>query len=221
MAITGVVPEVPGDPSIPLFEGVPTEFEQHLYGTPLQLQLGALLAKRKLRLAELWKEMDRDGSGDVQKGEFCAVMLGLGLQAESRREVDALFDSLDADGSGHIEVREVKPMLTRLHEAATLAAQAEKDAKVAKVKYEVSVRRAARREATLAAIARAKAAALAEARSTTVHEAAVATRVRCVAEAAEALEVLRVATAAYEAAVAEDAEANALAYFEPIRWVST
>jgi hypothetical protein len=53
----------------------------------------------------------------VDRGEFRKSVKELGVKAEDS-EIDALFDSLDSDGSGELDVAELKELLTRLRETA-------------------------------------------------------------------------------------------------------
>ena len=52
-----------------------------------------------------------DGDGTVSKKEFRKAMPMLGLQV-SKRDIDALFDSWDPDGSGQLELGELNKVPT-------------------------------------------------------------------------------------------------------------
>ena len=57
------------------------------------------------RCVDLFREWDEDGSGTITAREFRHALPLLGLDL-SRTDSDALFASLDADGSGTIEYGE-------------------------------------------------------------------------------------------------------------------
>ena len=60
-------------------------------------RLGALLAKKNINLGEMMSAWDADGDSTISKSEFRGKVLSIGF-AGSASEVDALFDSHDADG---------------------------------------------------------------------------------------------------------------------------
>ena len=84
---------------------------------PPDVQLGALIIKRNLKIGDLVSKWDVSGDGLVDRGEFRKSVKELGVKAEDT-EIDALFDSLDSDGSGELDVAELKELLTRLKETA-------------------------------------------------------------------------------------------------------
>ena len=63
-------------------------------------------------MIDLFREWDTDGDGEVNKDEFRKAMPLLGLHVP-RADVDALFDSFDADGGGTISFRELNKHLRR------------------------------------------------------------------------------------------------------------
>ena len=64
-----------------------------------------------MRVIDLFREWDEDESGTVSKKEFRKAMPMLGLQV-SKRDIDALFDSWDPDGSGQLELGELNKVPT-------------------------------------------------------------------------------------------------------------
>ena len=91
-------------------------------------RLREALTANAARVTDLFREWDDDGDGAVDKREFRAVLplLGEALERDAFgggpggggamptvREVDALFDSFDADGSGSIDYRELHRLLRR------------------------------------------------------------------------------------------------------------
>jgi hypothetical protein len=79
---------------------------------PVADQLRDVLSKQAVRVIELFREMDLDGDGLIDRKEFRRGMTALGLDVP-RAMVDALFDSWDPDGSGSIDQRELNKMLRR------------------------------------------------------------------------------------------------------------
>jgi Ca2+-binding EF-hand superfamily protein len=80
-------------------------------------ELGKALATKLGRIVDLFREWDLDGSGEIDKREFCDAMESVGLDwSEEKR--GALFDQLDDDKSGCIEYRELTRKLRRAANAA-------------------------------------------------------------------------------------------------------
>lgn len=114
----------------------------------LDVRLGALLVLRNIKVGDLMREWDDDGSGTIDLREWRANLQRLGLQAPIT-EYDELFRQLDTDASGELIVAEVKSALKALTEAASQAASAEKvQAKLVAERRKVA--RAAQAEATRA-----------------------------------------------------------------------
>ena len=69
--------------------------------------------KRKLRVVDL-AEMDEDGDGEVNRGEFLAKMLvKLGKCAQDDvDEIMAQFNVLDVDRSGTLDAKDIANMKT-------------------------------------------------------------------------------------------------------------
>ena len=76
-------------------------------GGPIVEQLISLLQKHSVKLIDLFREWDDDGNGALDKKEMRQAIAALGFEAP-RKEIDALFDSIDVDGSGWIEFNELK-----------------------------------------------------------------------------------------------------------------
>ena len=70
---------------------------------PVGPQLRDALSKNAVRVIDLFRDWDDDQSGNVSKKEFRKAMGQLGFEAH-RKEIDALFDSWDPDGSGSLEL---------------------------------------------------------------------------------------------------------------------
>ena len=80
-------------------------------------RLGAALMAQTKPLAELIREWDRNGDGDINTIELRqCVRNSLGVKADNR-EIDAWMVKVDADGSGVLELPEVKAALKSLKDA--------------------------------------------------------------------------------------------------------
>lgn len=76
-------------------------------------------------LDELVRSWDKNGDGVVNKIELRqAVRNKLGLKA-TNKEIDDMFDTFDADGGGSLDLKEIKPWLVALQNAA-IAMEAER-----------------------------------------------------------------------------------------------
>lgn len=65
-------------------------------------------------LQKLMKQMDHDGSGDIDYPEFERVMGAAFFKKHSRQELMAAFKKFDTDNNGSISVKELNDVLTRL-----------------------------------------------------------------------------------------------------------
>jgi len=77
---------------------------------PVVDQLRAALMASFSRVMDLFRDWDDDESGAIDKREFRNVMPALGLEVD-RADADALFDSMDLDGSGLIDYKELNKLL--------------------------------------------------------------------------------------------------------------
>ena len=64
------------------------------------------------RVVDVFRMWDEDKSGTVDKKEFHKAIRALGFEVE-KADTDAVFDSLDADGSGNLEDKELNEMLRK------------------------------------------------------------------------------------------------------------
>lgn len=87
-----------------------------------------MLAPRRPRARRLLAaEWDKNGDGILDKGEFRANVTAMGIEELSRKDIDALFDTYDNDGTGELSLEELKPTIKSLMEAASSHAQTLKD----------------------------------------------------------------------------------------------
>jgi len=88
----------------------------------LDARLGDLLHMRNVKIGEVVTKWDKDGGGSVDANEFYLRTKEMGLVAE-KAEVKDLFNRLDDDGSGELEVDELKVCLKKLQDAALQATE--------------------------------------------------------------------------------------------------
>jgi len=79
----------------------------------IQYSLYESLSRSAGRVVDLFKRIDRDGSNSVDKREFRKAIRALGFSADFYRtaDVDAVFDALDEDGGGCIDLLELTKKL--------------------------------------------------------------------------------------------------------------
>lgn len=79
--------------------------------TSVEEQLGNILVKNHARVIDFLQDLDADGSGMVERGEWMSGMRALGLNIPDA-EISAIFDAIDEDGSGIIDFKELRRALT-------------------------------------------------------------------------------------------------------------
>jgi len=82
---------------------------------PLVVRLGDELTRKNIKPGLLLRKWDSNGNGVVEYEEFRTNIRELGLHATDE-EIAKLFGMLDDDGSGALELSEIKPVLRKLHE---------------------------------------------------------------------------------------------------------
>ena len=76
------------------------------------------LRSNSIKIMDLFVEWDENGDHQVSKSEFRKAMAALGF-THSRPHIDSVFDSLDEDGSGFIDYKELNRGLKRHGKAAS------------------------------------------------------------------------------------------------------
>jgi Ca2+-binding EF-hand superfamily protein len=73
------------------------------------------------RATDLFKEMDKDRGGKIDADEFIAVLERMGIRNVSKKLAKAVMKTVDPNGDGQLEYKEILPMLKapRTHAAAT------------------------------------------------------------------------------------------------------
>jgi hypothetical protein len=71
------------------------------------------LKRAKISVKATFEEFDENGDGDISKSEFIEALRKLRINDLSTMQIDALWNSLDADHSGSIDYREFVSKLER------------------------------------------------------------------------------------------------------------
>ena len=86
--------------------------------------LGDMINGQGLKAADLVKQWDTSGDGEIDKGEFREHVGAMARGSKERgftataQEIDDLFDSLDADHGGALDVKELKAAIKSLQDLA-------------------------------------------------------------------------------------------------------
>lgn len=125
-------------------ERVAGDLETHIQGLDgsVEVQLGLLLAKRRVNVGEVvgtWaKTRGNNAKRELSKQEFKDEVERLGLRingsAVTRKQLSSLFDSVDSDQSGYLDLEEAKMALKKWQALAC-------DAQVEREKLDRKVRR--------------------------------------------------------------------------------
>lgn len=65
-----------------------------------------MLEQHKLKLADLFNEIDTDGSGAIDHDELRTLLMVMGVDVSDSEKLKVLFSLLDVDGDGEIELHE-------------------------------------------------------------------------------------------------------------------
>ena len=90
-------------------------------------KLGQLLRDGNVKLDKLMGEWDRNKDGEISKQEFRlnVRLLGLSEAVATTKQIDSLYDKLDSDHSGSLDLKEIKLALRKLQEETSLVDQQE------------------------------------------------------------------------------------------------
>jgi len=88
-------------------------------GMTLEEKLGQALAKRNTHVSDLVQGWDDSNDGLVDKEEFRAHVRSVGITEIQDAALDELYDSVDKDKNGSLDLKEIKETLKRLQLAAT------------------------------------------------------------------------------------------------------
>ena len=75
-----------------------------------EIEITQAISDNWVRVSDLFKAMDTDGNGVVDKKEFRLALKHLGIHAK-RHEIDDIFEKWDADGSGELDFGELNRAL--------------------------------------------------------------------------------------------------------------
>jgi len=78
-------------------------------------QLGEVINSKGMKASDVATKWDASGDGELDKKEFRANVLKL-LPSVQPAAIDEVFDSLDADGGGSLDIAEVRKALKRFQE---------------------------------------------------------------------------------------------------------
>ena len=119
---------------------------------PVKVQLGRLLVKNQMKISDVLIKWDTINDGEIGRGDFRKHSRALGVVA-STEDLDACFDSIDADGGGSLDVDELRVAFKELAAQAKAAQGAEaewerrifrKDVRMAQLRWRPACRRAAK-----------------------------------------------------------------------------
>ena len=100
------------------FEKASQELDELRGNKTVAAQIGDCLSRKSMKVGELVMLWDKNGNGEVDKGEFRKSVKGMGVEAPTH-EIDELFDSLDDDGGGTLDLSELKRALKTLQERSS------------------------------------------------------------------------------------------------------
>lgn len=78
-------------------------------------KVAEVLVRKKSNPKDLVAEWDRKHKGEISKVEFRQGVRGLGLKADNK-DIDTLFDTIDTDGGGSLDLPELKDALKEMQE---------------------------------------------------------------------------------------------------------
>ena len=91
------------------------------------VQLGSLLSRRRVKPGAICREWSTSRgvhAGELSKHDFGVAVRALGLQGMSTSDLNAVFDTYDADGGGYLDSDEARLMIKGLQQVADEAEHA-------------------------------------------------------------------------------------------------
>ena len=92
------------------------------------------LSKNKVKTLEFFRQVDKDGSGELSKKEFTAAVRMLGFETVPKADIDAVFLLIDPDKSGKITYEELDKSMRKLNQELAKNKEKEKKEKAAAAK---------------------------------------------------------------------------------------
>jgi hypothetical protein len=86
------------------------KLDEHDLNRSVSEQLRSFLKDNAVRVIDLFRDWDEDGSGNISQEEFRKAMALLGVQA-GKEVVDGCFGQFNVEGSGSIEYSELDKLL--------------------------------------------------------------------------------------------------------------
>lgn len=104
-------------------QGVADEHERLLarqvQDQPLEAQIGVVLQRQNISQVELFGSWFKDGESPLFKREFRKNVAHLLGAVPDPKKSDALFDALDTNQDGRLDLKDLKAIFKRLHSAAS------------------------------------------------------------------------------------------------------
>ena len=89
---------------------------------PLSVRLGNAFVQKKIKVNELVRAWAKNGDSPISKMEFRVHVRSI-LNKTDAKDIDALFERLDSDKGGTLDVEELKAALWKLQDASARAAK--------------------------------------------------------------------------------------------------
>lgn len=81
----------------------------------------SILERHKLKLADLFSQLDADKSGTIDREELRQLLVLMGVDVSDREKLQALFSLLDVDGDGEIQLQEFLKRMQQIQQDRAVA----------------------------------------------------------------------------------------------------